>query len=1619
MKSLMTNIFGNGSLLRWSLSAARQLTAFALFIACVAVPAVTAYAAKDFEVRNNTNSFFYVNGTTGNVGVGSTAPQSVLDVQSATAGARIATFGVSGSSSVVVDANGNVGIGSAEPLAVLDVKGGAARVWSGTGSVDHATTAGSLYVQDRLEVDGDVYLGDAVTDRLTVLGALTLSGNTNYTGPITITTTHTGALLVEKTDGTDVLNINTQGTLATLTGSMTVSGDSTFAANTTVGGNAIVNGNVGIGTTIPGQKLEVQGDGAIIRLSTASSPTTYSLDIKANYNAADMIDFSTPLGGTFLNYSWDVGSVAGAKGTYVGASGGRVILNGNVGIGSIAPRTKLDVNGGMQISGLSTLSGGAVISADVTLGTPSGNYTSSNADLLAQGNVVTDSTLYGGSLMLTSGGNTVNAISTSVSSGSTDLQLPTAAAVYNYVTSGASTLITDSDTKVFLKDGTDTPINFQIDGSTSVVIDRNGNVGVGVTGTHTKMEIIKDSSDATLAQEVLRVGRTGGSSVGSAGRSSVISFFDSSNSTLVAGVGGVRVSPGGNYNGSLAFYVNDTGGSNATNVSQLSEAMRISNTGNVGIGSTTPLAKLQVEGGILIRGGAGNEVTGSGSLLQLVSGYASPDSGRIFVGDGTGWRLNFSNRSGSGVIRDLVSIYDTGSVGIGTTTPAARLNVVGSGTGTNRAFEVDDSAYSPKVVVLDNGNVGIGSAAPLSSLDVKGGSARVWSGTGSVDHATTAGSLYVQDRLEVDGDVYLGDAVTDRLTVLGALTLSGNTNYTGPITITTTHTGALLVEKTDGTDVLNINTEGTLATLTGSMTISGDSTFAANTTIGGNAFVNGNVGIGSHSPMYTLDVKSLAGNNATYSVIRSTAGGFAFGSNNTVGSLAILNSAGSSAVSLFNTTGGWRWSSNLNIASGSSIGATYIGTVPPASGLIVEGNVGIGSIDPRTKLDVAGGMQISGLSTLTGGAVISADVTLGTPTGNYTSSDVDLLAQGNVVTDSTLYGGSLMLTSGGNTVNAISTSVSSGSTDLQLPTAAAVYNYVTSGASTLISDSDTKVFLKDGTATPINFQIDGSTSVVIDRNGNMGIGTATPASSLHVNGTTRTSILEGDALTIRNSTDHSRYILLQSGSIQLAGSVNFANGNFYWGGNNGGPVMVGAVTSATTPVYLPNNNDTKAGLGADAAGDVSLIANNSGTATEMLRITGTSSNFLSGNVGIATTGPVARLNVVGTGTGTNRAFEVDDSTYAPKVVVLDNGNMGIGSAEPLAVLDVKGGSARVWSGTGSVDYATTAGSLYVQDRLEVDGDVYLGDAVTDRLTVLGALTLSGNTNYTGPITITTTHTGALLVEKTDGTDVLNINTEGTLATLTGSMTISGDSTFAANTTIGGNAFVNGNVGIGTSTSAKPLSVRTVGDPLYSASWISFYNDTVVSSNRDFLVGLSAYSEEKVLAGAVSAVYLTVKATSGNLGLGTTVPTAKLNVVGAGTTTSRAFEVDDSAYTPKVVILSNGNVGIGSSEPQAKLEVQGGLVLKRVAATTDYTVTAADYLIAYTALAAARTVTLPDAVCQDGRMFVIKDESGNTPTNNIIIDPEGATTIDGAATFNITGAYNSVDVYCAGNKWYIK
>ncbi|MFH0753607.1 MAG: hypothetical protein V2A70_03475, partial [Candidatus Omnitrophota bacterium] len=169
--------------------------------------------------------------------------------------------------------------------------------------------------------------------------------------------------------------------------------------------------------------------------------------------------------------------------------------------------------------------------------------------------------------------------------------------------------------------------------------------------------------------------------------------------------------------------------------------------GNVGIGSINPTSKLFIDAGSFIAGeeimhlkfSAGDKViikrNGSNDGVDMYLGTSTGSGnsgGRLFVNSiaGKGYAgapLTLSLGSASGYFlftnsasNEILRINTNGNIGIGTNAPAARIHVVGVGSTTGKAFEIDDNLNNSKVTVLDNGNVGIGTTGPRANLEIVG-----------------------------------------------------------------------------------------------------------------------------------------------------------------------------------------------------------------------------------------------------------------------------------------------------------------------------------------------------------------------------------------------------------------------------------------------------------------------------------------------------------------------------------------------------------------------------------------------------------------------------------------------------------------------------------------------------------------------------------------------------------------------------------------------------------------------------------------------------------------------------------------------------------------------------------
>jgi len=247
----------------------------------------------------------------------------------------------------------------------------------------------------------------------------------------------------------------------------------------------------------------------------------------------------------------------------------------------------------------------------------------------------------------------------------------------------------------------------------------------------------------------------------------------------------------------LAFTLGTGGG--------IGEAMRLSfSTGYLGIGTTSPWAKLSVAGigsfddyvrasyfiatstsatstfplltstQIAITGltaGSIPFIDGGGIISQNNSNlYWDNTNTRLGISTSTPWaKLSITN-SGSGpsfIVEDAASpdsspfIIDTsGNVGIGTTTSIAKLSVQGNGTGINQTFAVFDStAATSTFMVLDNGYVGVGTSTPWGRFSVEQGTA-----DNDVFIVADAGTSTPHMRIDGSGTTYIEKLKTGPMT---------------------------------------------------------------------------------------------------------------------------------------------------------------------------------------------------------------------------------------------------------------------------------------------------------------------------------------------------------------------------------------------------------------------------------------------------------------------------------------------------------------------------------------------------------------------------------------------------------------------------------------------------------------------------------------------------------------------------------------------------------------------------------------------------------------------------------------------------------------------------------------
>jgi hypothetical protein len=495
--------------------------------------------------------------------------------------------------SVIYDNGTNVGIGTTSPGARLEVKSAAPDTFFA--DFISSTGSGSAKIYENSNSHPLLYMADAT--------------------------------------GTTTVVLNSSGVSYLTSGNIIIGGTADNGDLLQVQGTSYFDGNVGIGTVNPSSKLDISG--------------AVKIDTDGTYGSEyGMVGF----GGTTDGYNRIFGRTTTADGLFLASATGRgiffranggntdhmvVIASGNVGIGTTSPSAKLEVNGDIAVSGnnkvysegdtLTLRAGGAsgtYLMVDDTVGGV-GIGTSPSSELDVNGSVIVSSNLYLGSYVYHNG-----------------------------------------DINTYFGFPTNDTYAVRTNGSDILYINSSGNVGIGTTSPDRRLHV-QDSAIVITKLEGTNQG----------------SLLDLVNSNASQTYNGLRFTQGTTGKMAITHIADGTtkgyvqiGNSWAAG----SEILVVDGrTSNVGIGTTSPTAKLTI-GGLGIGNIGGLKIEESSSTADGAH-FSYNDASRYVVFGGI---TNNVLNDAIAIERDAtrtITIDSLQRVGIGTTSPSYKLDVSGTG----------------------------------------------------------------------------------------------------------------------------------------------------------------------------------------------------------------------------------------------------------------------------------------------------------------------------------------------------------------------------------------------------------------------------------------------------------------------------------------------------------------------------------------------------------------------------------------------------------------------------------------------------------------------------------------------------------------------------------------------------------------------------------------------------------------------------------------------------------------------------------------------------------------------------------------------------------------------------
>ena len=680
-----------------------------------------------------------------------------------------------------------------------------------TGNSNIDNNAGSLYISNNADNENIILRtdisGSGATERMRIDG----SGN------VGIGSTTPGTKLVVKggndAANTGVLEISTTGTNLKIGGNTTYSWIQSHASKplyiNQLGNNIILNsggGNVGIGTTSPSGKLNVEASGnhLHLRAGTAAAGKYWNFDITSNNQLFIITD---------------------------GNNGMNITNTGDVGIGASTPATKLHVQGAITVRGTDTATNGSLAIQDDYSGVHHlGNIgwnRSSGGPYLSYG-------------LKQDGSGDWKSTYSNFSGERSYIRLDEDSFTLGYAPAQATaigTVITNVSEKFHFDLG-------------------NGRLGIGSTSPVTKLDVTATDNSDTI--RIANTGTYGGT----------ISFNQGTGNTNIGYVGSLRAFEGDGTGDNgiglfsrnrISFYLNAA-----------TPSVTIATNGNVGIGTTTP-----TNGKFVINQNSSAASFG-GNVCQLFENFNTTDGQMMSIGfrnnnsvgttayiDAVAYDqsigatdIRFSTYSGTAWSSNMVTFQHTGRVGIGTTSPGTKLEVVGS---TNALIKMNSTAGTGGRMDFAHGGSNYGNI----------GSARNILGVGASDDMMING----------DGVIYLGVGA-QHMTILSSGNVGIGTTAPGEKLTLQLNTQNQAFSGKNGTDYLWFlrNEAGAGARQSGRFQLMDTDVTTVNIESASNRntyFNAGNIGIGTASPTKQLHLLRTTGDVRGIMVETTVAGSYA------------------------------------------------------------------------------------------------------------------------------------------------------------------------------------------------------------------------------------------------------------------------------------------------------------------------------------------------------------------------------------------------------------------------------------------------------------------------------------------------------------------------------------------------------------------------------------------------------------------------------------------------------------------------------------------------------------------------------------------------------------------------